>query len=52
MLVVDSNQVRTNFLQTLNEAYTAAEIIVLRTGALVLLAIYVYKTIRKHWRSP
>jgi len=39
-------------LQTLNEVYTFLEIAVLRTGALALLAIFIYKQPRKHWRAP
>jgi len=39
-------------VQRLNEIYTFLEILLLRTGALVLLGIYVYKQIRKHWRAP
>jgi len=36
----------------INEVYTAIEVILLRTGALVLLGIFIYKAMRKHWRSP
>lgn len=36
----------------LNEVYTFLEILLLRTGALALLAIFIFKQIRKHWRSP
>ncbi len=35
----------------LNEIYTLLEILVLRTGALVLLSIFIYKQVRKHWRE-
>jgi len=28
------------------------EVLLLRTGALALLAIYLYKQVRKHWRQP
>jgi hypothetical protein len=35
----------------LNEVYTLIEIVVLRTGALALLTIFIYKQVRKHWRE-
>jgi hypothetical protein len=38
-------------VQLLNDWYTFAEIVVLRTGALALLSIFIYKQIRKHWRE-
>ncbi len=41
-----------SFVQGINEIYTFLEIILLRTGALVLLGIFIYKQIRKHWRAP
>jgi hypothetical protein len=37
-------------MHTLNEVYTFLEIAVLRTGALALLAIFIYKQVRRHWR--
>ena len=39
-------------IQQLDAIYSVLEIVVLRTGALALLTIYVYKQIRKHWRAP
>lgn len=39
-------------MQRLNDLYTLLEVLLLRTGALLLLGIYVYKQIRKHWNEP
>ena len=39
-------------MQQLNEFYTFLEIVLLRTGAIILLGIFVYKEIRKHLRDP
>jgi hypothetical protein len=36
---------------TLSQVYTFLEIAVLRTGALALLTISIYKQVRKHWRQ-
>jgi len=41
-----------NYVEKLNAVYTFLEILLLRTGALALLAIYVFKQVRKHWRQP
>lgn len=38
-------------MDRINEFYTVLEIIVLRTGALVLLCIFLYKQVKKHWRQ-
>jgi len=39
-------------VQHLNEIYTFLEILLLRTGALALLGIFIYKQTRKHWLDP
>ncbi len=39
-------------LHTVNEVYTVLEILLLRTGALLLLGIFIYKQLRKHWLDP
>lgn len=38
-------------MQYVNEVYTILEIILLRTGAVALLGIFIYKQIRKRWRE-
>ena len=39
-------------MERLNEFYTFLEVLILRTGALLLLGIFIYKQVRKHWRQP
>jgi hypothetical protein len=39
-------------LERINGLFGALEIMLLRSAALALLAIYLYKLIRKHWRAP
>jgi hypothetical protein len=39
-------------MHQLNELFSFLEVLLLRTGALALLAIYLYKQVRKHWRQP
>jgi len=38
-------------MRELNEVYTFLEVLLLRTGALTLPGIFLYKQVRKHWRS-
>ena len=40
-----------SYMHQVNEFYTLLEVLLLRTGALALLAIFIYKQIRKHWRE-
>ena len=42
----------TTVFRDINELFSYLEVILLRTGALILLAIYIYKQVRKHWREP
>ena len=41
-----------NYVEKLNAVYTFLEILLLRTGALALLGIYIYKQLPKHWKQP
>ena len=38
-------------MDRVNEFYSFVEVLLLRTGALVLLAIYIYKQVKEHWRQ-
>jgi hypothetical protein len=38
-------------LSGINEVFTLLELILLRTAALAILGIYLYKQVKKHWRQ-
>ena len=43
--------VRRRMLSGINEVFTLLELILLRTAALAILGIYLYKQVKKHWRQ-